>query len=115
MAEIDLGDRSELELQFDSLWSLLYPNVDLWIEEKIIPGRKFRFDYVHLESKVAIEINGGIWARGDSGHSSGTGLLRDYEKNNLAIQEGYVVFWLAGEMITEECLKRIHQTICNRC
>ena len=56
----------------------------------LIPKRKFRFDRVHKESKVAIEINGQTWRKG--GHSSGKGLQRDYEKNNLAIVQGYQVF-----------------------
>ena len=31
---------------------------------------------------VAVEIEGGIFMRGRSGHSSGTGILRDMEKGN---------------------------------
>lgn len=103
---------SHLELQFDSLWEYLFPQIDLEVEQKIIPKRKFRFDYVHLRSKVAIEINGGIW--GYSGHSSGIGITRDYEKLNLAQSCGYVVFQLSGDMITEEWLEVIAQTIKNR-
>ena len=108
-----MHDSSELELQFERLWDLLYPNIDLWKEEEIIPDRKFRFDYVNKEAKVAIEINGGIWA-GKMGHNSGKGLLRDYEKNALAIANGYVCFWLAQEMFTEEMLGLIARVIYNR-
>lgn len=46
------------------------------------PPRKFRADWAWPLEKVIVEQNGGIWRKG--GHSSGRGLLRDYEKLNLA-------------------------------
>lgn len=104
-------DISLLEQEFDNLWESLFPFIDLDAEQSIIPDRKFKFDYVHHRSKVAIEINGGIWMKGFSKHSSGVGLTRDYEKNNLAIASGYVVFWLSGDMIDEPWLTTIANTI----
>lgn len=103
---------SSLEWQFDLLWDSLFPDVDLEAEYRAIPGRRFKFDYAHLESRVLIEVNGQIHQKG--GHSSGAGLLRDYEKLNLAHSLNYVVFQLAGEMITDDWLKLIEQTIRNR-
>ena len=35
---------------------------------------------VNGEAVAAVEVNGGIWQTG--GHNTGTGLTRDYEKNN---------------------------------
>ena len=46
------------------------------------PPRKFRADYAWPHERVIVEQNGGIWRKG--GHSPGRGLLRDYEKLNLA-------------------------------
>jgi very-short-patch-repair endonuclease len=100
---------SHLEREFENLWESLYPDIDLFTEEKLIPKRNFRFDYVHKESKVAIEINGQIWVKG--GHSSGKGLLRDYEKLNLVQSLGYTVFQLSGDMINEYWLNIIVKTI----
>ena len=40
--------------------------------------------------------------------------MRDYEKLNLAQQQGYCVFQLSGEMITEQWLKAIAETIRDR-
>ena len=100
---------SSLELQFDTLWNDLHPTIDLDTEVRLISDRRFRFDYVHLGSKVAVELNGQIWHKG--GHSSGSGLLRDYEKLNLAQQSGYVVFQLSAEMINERWLNLIAHTI----
>ncbi len=102
---------SSLECKFETLWIELYPDIDLETEVRLIPKRKFRFDYVHFDSKVAIEINGQIWHQG--GHSSGTGLQRDYEKLNLAQSSGYKVFQLSKEMINSEWLTLIGDTIKN--
>ena len=54
------------------------------------PPRKFRADYCWPTAKVIVEKNGGIWEK--SGHSSGRGLLRDYEKSNLAQLLGWRLF-----------------------
>lgn len=103
---------SSLERKFDLMWERLHPGIDLDTEVGLITGRKFKFDYVHHDSKVAIELNGQIWQK--AGHSSGTGLLRDYEKLNLAQMQGYCVFQLAGKMITESWLEAIANTIAAR-
>jgi very-short-patch-repair endonuclease len=103
---------SELESRFAYLWEEMFPDIDLYIEEKLIPKRRYRFDFVHKEAKVAIEINGQTWQKG--GHSSGTGLIRDYTKLNLAQALGYVVFQLSSEMITDKWLTLIANTIESR-
>ena len=71
---------SELEREFATLWVELYPTIDLHHEHQFIPPRRFRFDFAHLPTRTAIELQGGIWVK--SGHNTGTGLLRDYEKLN---------------------------------
>ena len=103
---------SSLEFEFDLLWDDLFPDLDLATEVRLIPKRRFKFDYVNFPAKVAIEINGQIWHKG--GHSTGKSLMRDYEKLNLAQQHGYCVFQLSKEMITETWLKAIADTIRDR-
>lgn len=105
---------SKLENKFYTLWQSEYndPVFTLNPQLSIIPGRKFKFDFVHLPSKVAIEINGKIWGKG--AHSSGKGLLRDYEKLNLAQMQGYCVFQLSSEMITPQWLSLISEIILSR-
>lgn len=100
---------SELEARFEILWESLYPTIDLVAEYKGIPNRRFRFDYAHPESKVAIELNGGTWAK--MGHSSGTGIKRDYEKLNLATAIGWRVFQLSSDMIDQYWLDLIARSI----
>src|SRR5690348_12033161 len=65
-----------------------------------IPGRALRFDFrcygfrksptvVMAAKEVLVEVQGGVWLKGKSGHSSGTGITRDCEKLSLAAVHGY--------------------------
>ncbi len=101
---------SELEAKFIHLWVELYPDITLQPEYSIVPKRRFRWDFVHLQSQVAVELQGAIWIN-NSGHSSGKGLLRDYEKLNLATSLGWRVYMLSESMITAEWLKVIVASI----
>jgi very-short-patch-repair endonuclease len=96
---------SHLELKFIAIWGAVSGGIELEREQAIIPGRRYRFDFVHHRSMVAVEINGATWRKG--GHSSGTGLARDYEKANLAVLHGWRVFSLSGDMLTVEWAGRI--------
>jgi len=100
---------SELECRFDNLWDELYPEIELATEVKLIPKRRFRYDYVHYDSKVVIEVNGGNWTHGR--HTRPANLLSEYEKLNLAQNLGFNVFILTGEMITADWLNLIATTI----
>lgn len=53
--------------------------------------RQFRFDYAWPAKKIAVEIEGGIWRKGGGAHSHPTGILRDIEKYNLAVMQGWRV------------------------
>lgn len=58
-------------------------------EYRILADRKFRWDWAWPAAKVAIEQQGGVWTRG--AHGRGTGIVRDYEKMNLAVVAGWRV------------------------
>jgi len=58
--------------------------LEVWPEFHFSIERNYRLDYAIPKYKIGIEVNGGVWAKGNSGHSSGKGILRDYEKSNLA-------------------------------
>ena len=51
-------------------------------EYQAIEGRKFRWDFCFEGARLLVEINGQTFTKG--GHSTGVGIRRDYEKNNLA-------------------------------
>jgi hypothetical protein len=63
------------------------------------PGRRLEMDVAWPKYKVGIEVQGGIWIKG--GHSSGTGLLRDYEKLMLANELGWQLFFVASNMLDD--------------
>lgn len=65
--------------------------------QQIIPGRKFEFDRVWPEQRVAVEVQGATFVTG--AHSTGTGIARDCEKLSLAAAHGWRVLPLTKHQI----------------
>ena len=59
-------------------------------EYRFHPTRKWRFDFAWPEIKVAVEIEGSVWAQGR--HTRGSGYLGDIEKYNEATALGWRVY-----------------------
>ncbi len=74
-------------------------SIELWPEFFFSVDRLYRFDYAIPELKIGIEVNGGVWAKGNSGHSSGKGIMRDYDKSNLAQSLGWKVLTVVPAQI----------------
>lgn len=89
---------SALNRAFALRWATIPGAPALVAEHKGIPGRKYRFDFAHPASRVAIEIDGGLWRGGKGGHTSGSGAIRDREKDVQATLAGWTVFRLTPEM-----------------
>jgi very-short-patch-repair endonuclease len=53
-----------------------------------IPTRRFRWDFAWVKQRLLVEINGSTWVA-NTGHTSGMGIARDYEKSNLAVLAGW--------------------------
>ena len=66
------------------------------------PTRKWAFDFAHLPTKVALEIDGGEFVQG--AHNRGTRMAKDYEKRNHAIMQGWIIFQLTGQMVKKDCV-----------
>lgn len=66
-------------------------------EYAAVPGRRFRWDFAWPDQRVLVEINGGTYAH--MGHSTGTGIARDYEKSNLAVLAGWKAFAFDRRMV----------------
>ncbi len=49
--------------------------------------RKFALDYAWPEAKLGVEVEGGVWSGGS--HGRGSGILRDMEKQNIAVVLGW--------------------------
>ncbi len=69
-------------------------------EVALIPGRRFKFDYVLPQHKIAIEIQGGTWSKRPMGHNTGSGIKRDCEKSNLVQKYGYRLLKFTSDMVT---------------
>ena len=62
--------------------------LDGWQREYRFDGtRRWRFDYAHPATKVAVEIEGGVWTSGR--HSRGEGYTADCEKYSTAAVQGW--------------------------
>jgi len=60
--------------------------------------RLWRMDYAWVEDKVALEVEGGIWAGGR--HNRASGFLRDMEKYNTATMMGWRVVRCTPQTLT---------------
>ena len=58
-------------------------------EHKFHPVRRWRFDFAWPELKIAVEVEGGVWAGGR--HTRGSGFSADAEKYNCAARMGWLV------------------------
>jgi very-short-patch-repair endonuclease len=95
---VRISGGSQLEAKFALMWRALYPDVELVREHKFCESRRWKFDFAHVESKVAVEIEGGIWTGGR--HTRGSGYQKDCEKYNAAAAMGWRVFRLCDGMIS---------------
>lgn len=57
-------------------------------EYRAVEGRRFRWDLAWPEHRLLVEINGGIYTRGRSGHT-GASLAKDFDKLNAATVAGW--------------------------
>jgi len=86
--------------------------IEVWPEFYFSTERLFRIDYAIPEYKIAIEQEGGIYMKGNSGHSSGTGIARDMEKNNFLVEKGWrLIRRQPSEMLTMATLDIIKKAL----
>lgn len=107
------------ELQKDTFIMLMEKEgIDCWPEFFFSTERQYRIDYAiptmanSPQLKIAIEVNGGVWLKGNSGHSSGKGILRDYEKANMLQSLGWKLITITpDQMLTSETIELIKSLI----
>lgn len=58
-------------------------------EYKFLHDRRFRFDIALPKHKIAIEFEGGIFAKETGRHTRGKGYSNDAKKYNLAVRHGW--------------------------
>jgi very-short-patch-repair endonuclease len=80
-------------------------------EQLLIPGRRFRFDFVITGSDLVIEVEGGTWSGGR--HTSGVGFRSDCFKYNKALELGYRVLRYTTDMVTKgEAIAQVMDILC---
>lgn len=92
-----------LEAKFLSHWRLLYRDI-LWKRDFTGWGpenRKLEIDFYHPHSKTGVEINGGTRQAKRTGHSSGNGIWRDYEKILVAAYHGIQILPVCVDMLSD--------------
>lgn len=67
-------------------------------EFKFHTSRKWRADFHISNTKLLIEVEGGIWSNGR--HTRGKGYLGDMEKYNAATMMGFQVLRFSTEQVT---------------
>ena len=82
--------KSKLEDKFAALWeSQAADCAKPEREYRFHPERKWRFDFAFPDSRVAVEMEGGIWTGG--GHNRGTIYNTNCDKYNAAAMLGWTV------------------------
>lgn len=86
-------------------WALktLAPDLRGWEQQHVIAetGRKHAWDFAWPASRLVVDIQGGFYGKGRSGHS-GASIEKDIEKLNLATCAGYRVLLFGPK----DCAKR---------
>ena len=95
---------SSLERKFILYWRGLNGPL-LESEHRFDLVRKWRFDFAHVPTKVAIELEGGMWIGGS--HGRGRRYQADCEKYNAAVFAGWSVIRIGTDQVTTPLLERI--------
>jgi very-short-patch-repair endonuclease len=66
------------------------------LEVRVIPNRRFRFDFCWPALKIALEVDGATWTGGR--HSRGAGIARDCEK----VCEAAIAGWTCIRVTTQQ-------------
>ena len=97
--------------KFDFIWKVL-EGPDLKKEYRFDPRRKWRVDYFHPSSGIAIEIEGAVWTRGR--HTRPMGFLKDMEKYNRLAELGILLFRIPAHQITARWVNPVLNAVRNR-
>lgn len=78
-------------------------------EHRFYDKRKWRFDFAHIESKTAIEIEGGAFTQGR--HTRGKGFVNDMEKYNQAALLGWTVLRFTPEQMQKSATFEVVKSV----
>src|SRR5688572_11876337 len=99
------------ELTFITLWRQIAPGLpEPEHDQPFYDGRKWRFDFVWRDVKLAVEVEGATFAGGR--HNRGAGYQKDCIKYNAALDLGYAVYRFTTVMLEREPFECIRQVSC---
>jgi hypothetical protein len=106
--------RERNESKFLMAWKCynMVQRIKLVREHKFHQSRKWRFDFAHIPTRTAIEIEGGIWNGGR--HTRGSGYSKDCEKYNEAAKLGWCVLRYTADKINSRCVFEVLDAITQR-
>lgn len=91
--------KSELEQIFEFICNVYHiPPPER--ECRLVPHRRFRWDFCWRDSHTAVEIQGGVYSGGR--HTRGKGYERDMEKHNLLALDGWTVLYFTGGQLRKD-------------
>jgi len=93
-------NQSALEAQFS--FALEHVGCSMEHQFRFDPTRRWKLDFSHPSTKVAVEIDGGEFVQG--AHTRGARMAADYEKRNEARLQGWTVFTLTGKQVRTDPL-----------
>ena len=83
-------------------------------EHRFHATRRWRFDFAYPAQMLAIEVEGGVWSGGR--HTRGSGFIKDMEKYNTALMDGWRVYRCTPDMIAKgTAVKDIENILGNVC
>lgn len=88
---------SQSDLEAAMAFQLRAVGIDMEREVEFHPERKWRFDFADKENKIAVEVEGGVYARGR--HTRGSGFVKDCKKYNEAELLGWTVLRIPGPWV----------------
>lgn len=91
-ARIDKAD--QLDFQFKAAGVTGYVR-----EAHVHPRRKFRADFLFIEKKLIVEVQGGAWVGGR--HTNGAGFEDDCERTCLLVLEGYRLLTVTPKQVKD--------------
>jgi hypothetical protein len=96
--------RSALEVRWAKEWAR-QGGPALVEELRFHPGRMWRADFAHVESRTLIEIEGGAWTGGR--HTRGKGFEEDAEKYLAAHLAGWRVVRICGAQVRGDVIRAV--------
>jgi very-short-patch-repair endonuclease len=90
---------SDLEATFANWWHIA-GGPELVREHRFAPPRRWRGDFAHLGTRVAIECEGGVYSGGR--HVRGRGFEADAEKYNALSAAGWILFRITPGMLAAD-------------